>query len=90
MIGFARFSHIRTRALATRKSPNYLQSIELVKKMKLEATTEVIPKDEVIMRSVHGDEVRMPYSFFERLRQFHNANLPVIPLHEKQPQSKEK
>lgn len=41
--------------------------------MSVETKSPAASKDDLIMRSVHGDEVRMPFSFFQRLRQFHTS-----------------
>jgi len=41
--------------------------------MSVEAKAPTATKEDLIMRSVHGDEVRMPFSFFQRLRRFHTS-----------------
>ena len=39
--------------------------------MSVEVKAPNTNKDDLIMRSVHGDEVRMPFTFFQRLRKYH-------------------
>ena len=58
--------------------------------MRLETSSESNAEKDVIMRSVHGDEVRMPYAFFERLRKFHNSAWPAPQLQETRAEDKSK